>query len=458
MAQKLNVHFLQEVLRLSLYRRDIFDKISPFLKYQYMPSGEIKSIWKAIIDFQSKSGGLPSFGVLSEIFKEDDKICVEIDRIQTCDLIPEDTLLTQLQTFIKEARFQITWDKVYELHESGERDKAIKLMAAESEEIAGFSLFKDNGNFLQVFKDFAKVQLEKITEAESGETDMSKLPFGILPCDLLSEGGMDRKDTVLWIMRSGVGKSTVLKWQGMYACRLGYDVLHVQLEGSETEVFDKYTQLWAASTYSRVKRGEIEDSEFERLIGIATNMVALNRDLSIKSYEQFDEASMRDIRALVIQYIDEHGKAPDLLLLDSLDLVHPGDGLHYGADTQSIKMKIQNSARKFKNICGEFDMRGVTVTQTGDVPFDVWNNPDKHLTRSNSQGDKNVANTFSFVFTGNQTLLEEKNRTMRIFSDKVRYYTPGQTRIHPIATNFNLGRFIDQSRTLQIFSDVYGQK
>jgi len=253
-----------------------------------------------------------------------------------------------------------------------------------------------------------------------------------------------------------VGKSTVLKWRGMTACRMGFKVLHIQLEGSEEEAFDKYTQVWSACTYYQAKSGDIDSDEYHKLLRIAEDMVVSKRDISIKSFEQFDEASMVDVRDAVIEFIKENGVPPDLLLLDSIDLCNPGDGIKYGADMQSVKMKLQNGSRKFKNICNEFNMCGDTATQTSDVNITIWNDPDKVITRSDSMGDKNIANSYSFVFTGNQTMDEEKERTMRIHTDKIRYYNAGN-RTYPIATDFRAGRFFDAYRTQQLFKDIYSE-
>jgi hypothetical protein len=394
--------------------------------------------------------------VLYEKNKNDDKVIAVLRQIKDADIVDAEPILRQLEKYIKDVRFQMLWDDVIEIHKKQDAEKAIRAMAAGSQEIVEFSIFKDNGNFLKVFEDFQKMQLDKQIRKEEDRGNKEKIPFGILPCDIISNGGTDRKDTVLWIMRSGVGKSTVLKWHGMHACRLGYSVLHIQLEGASEEAYDKYTQIWSALTYNTVKTGEVVGDDYERLLRIAQDMVVMKHDISIKSFEQFDEASMIDVRDAVVEYVKELGKAPDILILDSIDLVNPGDGYKYGADTQSIKMKLQNSARKFKNICNEFDMRGLTATQASDVKADVWNDPDKVITRSDTSGDKNLSNSFSWVFSGNQTIDEEKAKTMRIYFDKVRYYN-AKSRVFPICTNFQLGRFFDAHRTKKLFADIYSK-
>ena len=452
---ELTPRFLEELLRLCFFSKDVTQKIQDHLKFQYLPSQELKIIYKSITDHLALTGALPTFGIVYEQHQGDPKVAAQLAKIKDTDICDPDPLLRQLEKYIRDVRFQLLWEEVIAVHKKGDKEKAIQMMSDESKNIVEFSMFANNGNFLNVFKDFQKMSLEKQLKKErDAGISNEKIPFGILPCDIISGGGSDRKDLVLWIMRSGVGKSTVLKWHGMHACRLGFDVLHVQLEGAEEEAFDKYTQLWSALAYHVVKSGNTSEEEYKKLLKIATEMVASQRDIAIKSFEQFDEASMRDVRDAVVEYVKERGKPPHMLILDSIDLAHPGDGAKYGVDTQSVKMKLQNSSRKLKNICNEFDMRGITATQTSDVKADVWNDPTRVITRSDSMGDKNIANPYSYVFTGNQTLDEEKDRTMRVFMDKVRYYTP-KDRTFPIATNYDLGRFFDAQRTRRLFKDIY---
>lgn len=453
MSITLNNNFLNELFRLFLLKKSVLERVISSLKYQMLPSEEYKKVYKDISQNFNLTGKLPTFGLLYELNKEDDKVLGLLDRIKLTDIVEPEIVLKQLEKYIKDVRFQMLFDEVIKVHRDGKEEQAIRLMAEKSSEISEFSIFSAGGKFLKVFGDFQKKQLEKEVRKEE-QIKKDKVPLGVLPIDIVSEGGVDRKETVLWIMRSGVGKSTVLRHHGMYACRLGLNVIHVQLEGAEEEVFDKYTQIWSALTYTKVRYGNIHQNDYEKLLVICQEMINMEQDIYIKAFEQFDEASMADVRNTVIDYIKETGRQPDVLILDSIDLCHPGDGLHYGVDTQSIKMKLQNSSRKFKNICNEFDLVGITATQTGDVPMDIWNDPDKVITRSNSMGDKNIANSYSYVFTGNQTVAEEKEKVLRIYFDKVRYYN-SVTRVFPICTNYELGRFQDTARTKKRYRDIY---
>lgn len=453
MSKELNTNFLDELFRLFLLRKSMVERVQNHLKYQMLPNESYKIVYRDILNHVNLTGNLPTFGILYEQNNGNKEVANLLNKVRDAEIVEPEGILRQLEKFIKDVRFQNLWDDVIKVHNEGKELEAIRLMAEGSTEIAEFSIFKDSGTFLKVFQDFQKVHLNKQIAKEEN-VRLKKIPFGILPCDIITEGGADRKETILWLLRSGVGKSTILKYMGMYACRLGFDVLHIQLEGAEEEAFDKYTQIWSALSYSKVRNSSMSDEDYQKLLSIAAEMVTMKQDIHIKAYDQFDETTMVDVRDAVIEYIKLYGKQPDLLLLDSIDLSHPGDGIKYGADTQSVKMKLQNSARKFKNICNEFDMVGATASQTGDVSMDIWNDPDKVITRSHSMGDRNLANSFSFVFTGNQTMDEEKRQVMRIFFDKVRYYNP-KARVYPIATHYELGRFQNTARTKKLFKDIY---
>lgn len=63
---------------------------------------------------------------------------------------------------------------------------------------------------------------------------------------------------------------------------------------------------------------------------------------------------------------------------------------------------------KLKDIAKTYDCVVAAVTQTGEVPFEVWNDPTRVLTRSNTEGDRTLIKPFSFVLTGNVTIEESK--------------------------------------------------
>jgi hypothetical protein len=109
---------------------------------------------------------------------------------------------------------------------------------------------------------------------------------------------------------------------------------------------------------------------------------------------------------------------------------------------------MKGVAQLMKDLCTEFyPMRILTATQASD--FAEWNNPDKYITRSNTEGDRTLVQPFSYVFTFNATMEEEKANSGRIYVDKFRNYKL-KDRIFKIKTDYDKGNFYDRKKTLDM--------
>ena len=164
--------------------------------------------------------------------------------------------------------------------------------------------------------------------------------------------------------------------------------------------------------------------------------------LEIVSFEEFGSPDMKMVDDHINIFKENYGHPPHLIIIDSLDLVFPGDGSKYGPDIQSTKMRIQNSAKAMKNIGLRHKTRVISATQTGDIKMEDWNNEDFVIDRSKSMGDKNVANPFSFVFSGNRTIKEKKLNEIRFFVDKLRDYE-GEGMVFSVPTDYDHGKAIN---------------
>ncbi len=449
MVEYLTGDFLTEIFKLCFLKRSVLSVVAEHLKFQFIPDELVKykKVLKSIVTYYRLNEKLPSYGYISQLHADDKNVQDLLGEIKECKVVDVQDALESLEDFIRKIRFQMLHDKVADVYgEEGRQNEAMTIMAQESQEIHEFTIKRNTDQFSKLFADFPERVKDRQLANASGIDIHEKIPFGIDPLDKRTYGGMDKGETALWIMRSGVGKSTALKWTALNAALLGYDVLHIQLEGSKKEAEDKYDQVWTKARYNEVKFGDIPDARMTTLDKQRQKLLARKRDLYIYAFEQFDEASMQDVRNLILDYHKIRGKFPGLIVIDYLELLHPGDGIKYGVDTQSIKMKMTNTARKMKNLCLEFeDLRILTATQTGDVHPTIWNDPEKVITRSDTKGDKNLADSFSYVFSGNRTRDEKKKNLMRIYCDKIRNYDSEFT--IKIASDYDRGRFYDRTES-----------
>lgn len=448
--------FIDEIFKLCFVKKSFLELVINQLKFQYIPKelSELKFIFQSISQQYSLTNKLPSYGVISQQYPTNVEVQRALQRIKETDVIDSDLASKQLFEFIRDVKFQLIFDSSVEKYNEGKKEEALKIFVDGANEINEFSFGKDKSQFLKVFQDFNNQQKDRQLLRESGDLIKEKVPFGIDPFDIVTDGGLDNGDIALWIMRSGIGKSTALKHTGMYDCRLGYNVLHIQLEGSKQEAYDKYTQIWTGSTYSDVKWGNIPKEKLIKIENVISDMEARSRDIYIYSFEKFGSASMVDVREIVLEYQKLNGFFPDIIIIDSLDLLVTGQNKKIDFDPEYKKDRLQGVAQLMKNMAVEFNTRILTATQTSDISKTLWNNPDFVISRENTEGDRTLVKPFSYVFTGNQTIDEFKKKIMRIHIDKLRNYNPKDA-TYPIKTAYETGKFYDKVKSLREFNTYY---
>ena len=388
---------------------------------------------------------------------DEDAVQLAAKEIKKAALIDREIAIDQLQSFVKETEFELLSRKVHDLYEEGKKEEAIRVNAEESQRILEMSFRSKSGGFQSVFGGFHERMVERRMEGDAASEKPVKVPFGVDRLDDVSFGGMEIGDTSLWIARSGVGKSSILKWHGYSAAIRGVPVLHIQLEGGIKACMQIYDQLWSAQSYSGIKSGNISSKDRKKIEQAIKEVKELSSDIEVYGFKKFGQASMSDVRQLCYDYFNAHGKFPGLVILDSLDLVKTGISKKIDSDPDHKKEKLQTCAQLLKNLADEIGAPIITATQTSDVPFEVWNNPDKVIDRSYTEGDKTLVKPFSFVFTLNMTIEEKANATARIYVDKLRDYKESQEVI-TIATNYDKRRFYHRGRTMEMYNQISERK
>ena len=456
---KLNPGFMAEIFKLMFSDEVIMRIVSEYLKYELIPKewvGYKFILREAIIQYTEKNK-LPSIGAICQKLCDEDVVQLAAKEIKKAALIDREIAIDQLQSFVKETEFELLSRKVHDLYEEGKKEEAIRVNAEESQRILEMSFRSKSGGFQSVFGGFHERMVERRMEGDAASEKPVKVPFGVDRLDDVSFGGMEIGDTSLWIARSGVGKSSILKWHGYSAAIRGVPVLHIQLEGGVKACMQIYDQLWSAQSYSDIKSGNISPKDRKKIEQAIKEVKELSSDIEVYGFKKFGQTSMGDVRQLCYDYFNTHGKFPGLVILDSLDLVKTGISKKIDSDPDHKKEKLQTCAQLLKNLADEIGAPIITATQTSDVPFEVWNNPDKVIDRSYTEGDKTLVKPFSFVFTLNMTIEEKANATARIYVDKLRDYKESQEVI-TIATNYDKRRFYHRGRTMEMYNQISERK
>lgn len=453
MSDKLSQNFIHELFHLTFLKKDINAIVKEFVEYSHIPDEwkQYKKILKSVKNNNTED--LPSFGVVSQQHIDDIDVQEAINKIKNSDVVSKDQILEQLEKFIKNQEFKMLNSRIFDLYKEGRLEEAQEYQAKKSIEIVNFSLKKEANRFMKLFEDFHDIQKERQIEKENEKNkDSRKVPFGIDKLDEMTYGGFDKTDTALWIMRSGVGKSTTLRFTGMKACQMGYNVLHIQLEGSKEEVFDKYTEMWTKINFRDIQKANIPASKMIAIDKRLKEMNTIGKEMFIYAFEKFEHVSMHEIREIILEFQKINGFFPDLIIIDYLQLLMTGENKKLDTDPAYIKIKLNRVAEQMKNIAVEFETRILTAAQTSDIEFKQWNDPDFVITRSNTEADRTLAKSFSYIFSGNQTIEEQKNNLMRIYIDKFRNYKVSQP-VFKIKTAYDHGRFYDRMKTLKMYEE-----
>lgn len=445
----LSSNFVEELLRLAFANRQFAQMVVDNVDVSNFPRemGACKAMLKVLADTMNNGGNLATFGTVEMVYPNNQEISAKIKEIKGIKIPDVEPMVVQLEIFLRRQMFVASQREVVDIYNEGKSEEAMQLMEKRIREINSFSL-RDKHEFSRVYRDFHK----NITTAQMKAEDnvrMSKIPLGMTKLDEITDGGVPRKDTVLWIMRSGVGKSTALKYFCWYNTSIAHNhCLHFQLEGGKDEAIFKFDQMLARTTYTKIVKGELSDNTRKKIDTLIKRAATVNSDIDVYASEEMLDITINEIVNEIEKYKKEYGYYPDLITIDSIDLILTGVSKKLDYDPTFLKNRLQKNAQRLKDIAVKYDCVVITACQTNDVPMEIWNDPSRVITRHNTEGDKTLVKPFSFVFTGNITMEESNNNIARIFCDKLRNYKNNGI-ILRIPTDYEHGFFYDMSRSVK---------
>lgn len=417
------------------------------LDFQHIPIESYKHIWKSIKNYYRISGKIPSMGVVAQDHVDNDNVLDTIDEIKKVNMPDIDEIINGLENYFRRLMFIDLHKDITGYYERREYNKTFEVLKEGTERINNFTI-KDNESYYKtIFSGFDNRQRKRIIDNIKGLEIKQKVPFSIDELDVVSNGGIDKGDTAIFLSQSGVGKTTLLRWIGANAARRGFRVAHFQLEGTEKECIDGYDSTWSAQTLARIEGGEIDEKLLKKLTKNSKNISDIG-DISIYSKEKFDSINLREIRNKIIEIKNIHGEV-DLVLIDYFELTDPGDGRKYKVSEE--RQRRDTISKELKNIAVELNVAIITATQASDVNPKDLNNPDFIITRHHTSEFKGVLKPFSYFITLNQTKDEYKNSIMRLYCGKIRKYKSKQ--IITIKQSYSTGRFYDRLGTQRMKED-----
>lgn len=435
--------FVIELIKVCLSNPKVLRIVRQHVKYQYLYSESQKKILKFIFDTFDTTSIAPSIGMLGQAYATDTEVITTLSKIKKVSVTTEqqDGLIETLESFIIDSRFRLLYDRLGDLYNTDKKEEAILLLNKESAEISKLKL-KDK-YYSTVFTSFQDRQVNRERNIDS--VLLEKITLGVHELDDQTRGGVNKGTSTLIMARSGVGKSTFLRWIGLCNARLGRRVVHFQAEGTESECLDAYDAGWTSIPLHDIEIGIIPASKRDKIMKAQMDIIGNGGEIYVYASESFDSMSIDTCRDIALDIQQIHGPI-DLILYDYLELFTSKG--NYGTSEQSERKRREDVANKITNTAIELKCATITATQSMDIAPALINNEDFVMTRTHASEFKNVVKPFSYFFTLNQTEDEYEEEIIRIWADKLRKYKKPSKPVRIFQSRSN-SRFYNSVKTLE---------
>jgi replicative DNA helicase len=452
---ELSSDFLEELAKACVINGEILSVVKPHFNYSFISNknGPYKEIFKYIFDHHSATNKAPTIGLIAQSITTKEALPI-IGRIRDVNVFnTKEAIIDKFEEFVKRGRFMILHKKIEEIFNSGQQDKAYKVMEVESAEINAFSLKRQMHS-----KIFANYDDRQKARQDKEHIVNVKVPTGIPQFDYHTRGGIDRGTGLLGIGRSGAGKTTFLRSLGANAAFRGINVLHFAAgDSTQDEVETGYDAWWTGMNLNDLREGKFTGVDMKKVAKAKEAWLGQCGEIIPYVFKQFNSASISDCRNILIELLKEYDIG--LVLFDYLEKFEPGDGKRYGTNQEGNSARKLATAEKIINIATEFNVAVATVTQASDIAKEMWDNANWVLTRNNIANLKATIDPFAYCITLNATQDENDAEIMRIHEEKLRHYKIySYTSTYHIAQKRDVGRFIDVQETNKRFWDAENKK
>lgn len=449
---KIQENFLDDLLVFATLNKNNFELVQPYLKDNFLPDEDYLKIWKEMRSYYDghnqsivKLKGL--IQILQNQHQTKNERSIGICKRLLQNEVPEyNEVVSIFERFIKQLKFIEIYDELGETYNRGDKEKAFESFLSKAESFRDFSLKKNK--YTKIFREFDHRNVQRILN--HSENKFHCIPTGFEFLDRDSEGGFWTSETELWLADSGGGKSKLLVTRGIESAKRGYNVLHVQLEGSEEQATANYDACWTGLRYLDVKIGSIGEEVMNARSTLAQKLIKRGYgEVFLRTATDFGEISIQKIRNYLLE-LQRDGVEIHHLIIDYFDLITIEDGKKYDYENGEIERQVF-LARKLKNLAVEFNILVTTATQSHTINPQLLNQPDFVMTRFNLGRSTRKIEPFSYFLTINRTSDEIEMNLARIYADKYREFKSGQT--YKIAQNLGCSRFYDRKKTREIFTD-----
>lgn len=440
----LTEEFLMDLFYTCMENDYILAVVMEHVRKEYLPDRDFITLHSCLRSYYKDYKKAPTFSILKQMIANNKSAVSLLDDIyDSASVIETEQILEQLENYIKQVRFQKIYKEVGELYNKQGHEEASKKLQEYTEWASTFNL--RSSEFVDVIETFG-IRFKANRQRHNADNKMLPITrFYIDELDAMNNGRDLRTQLTCFMAPTGVGKSHAARWIGKNACQIdGLNVLHFQLEGSKDEVVNAYSaSLVSCSTY-RYETGTIRDIDMSRMEAM---LKAVAGKLYVKSYPKFNaHVSTIDIRNGIQDFKKRYNINPDVVIIDSIDLLTDSSGRKYGENGERHKRIAV--ANDLKDLAADENVWMVGTYQSTIENRDWLNDEKNVLTEFNTAEAKGLARPMTHLITLNQSDRERKEHTMRLNVAKSRFFEKGEP--FKIATDYDNEQFYDQVRTMNI--------
>lgn len=257
---------------------------------------------------------------------------ISSDKIEYC--------LNEIEQFCQDKAIENAILSSAELYKKGERNKIRNLIV----DAASVSLHRDMG--VEFFDD-PEERLRNLLKKEIVE------PTGWKEFDDLLEGGIARKQLLLFSANTGGGKSIVMANLGLNFILKGMTVLLISLELSEEMIDMRYIQMITGMKTTDWQK-DINNSA-ETILKIKEK--AMGGSLFLKRMKQGTTAN--EIRSYLKEFQLRYKKTPDMIIVDYVDIM----GSNEGISSENVFEKDKATSEELREIGEDYNAFMVSASQ-----------------------------------------------------------------------------------------------
>lgn len=443
----LSTEFLYELYAAALRYDTLCGVVARNMLKEYLPDRSFQKVQEVVAHHYRTYKCPPSYATLAQTFQGD------YDAIELVETFREydgqnpncEALTDMLESYIKGVRLQKVYAEVGKLYNQSRQDKAEEVLGDYARWLSSFTLRTT------AFVDVAGTFRERFEQNRRREAEAraSRLPqvcrFYIPYLDALNGGRNLRGQLTCFLASTGVGKSHLAKHIGIRAdIDDGLHVLHYQLEGSEQEALDAYSGGMVSRNAYYFEQGKISDREFKQL---EEQVLGYAGSIAVRSFPRFAaRISTMDIKNGIAEYRKVNGRSPDIVIVDSMDLLTDASRRQWGAEHERAKRIAV--AGDLKDLAADENVWMVVTYQSTIEDRDWLNNERNVLTEYNCSEAKGLARPCTHLISLNQSSAERQEGLMRLHVAKSRFFRKGDT--IKIATDYDNEVFYDAQRSMAL--------